>query len=172
MTHDQVPFSTGLQTYLTAAELGNLLRLSPRRIRQLAHAKLIRRSYRLLGGNRLQMVFFESDITGFMDEYFIRGEDLDGEEPKSPSDRFRMIKRIQGLHKLYANRATRARMNRRLEELYGPRETEDDPQARVEEPAILDRTPEQPRINQGERPSDLNCGLNEDRWEDEEEGKG
>ncbi len=96
-----------------------MLRLSPRRIRQLVHDGYLSCRYRLLG-NRLQMIFFESHLQEFWDWYFLAPGDLDPtQKPKGSKERAAQFRRIVGTLRTFAGKATAARAAKRLAKEYG-----------------------------------------------------
>ena len=96
-----------------------MLRLSPRRIRQLVHDKYLFCRY-LLCGNRLRMVFLENDLVNFWDWYFIAPGDLDPtQKPKGSKERAAQFRRLIGTMRVYAGKAASVRAAKRLAKEYG-----------------------------------------------------
>jgi len=165
MTNNQSPFSRGPQTYLVVKELAGFLRLSPRRIRQLVHDGYLSCCYRLLG-NRLQMIFFESDIQKFWDWYFITPGDLAlTQKPRGSKERVAQVRRLVGTMRVSAGKAAAARAAKDLAKEYGAPADELDEDA---ESATPGRGSSWRRSNPPQPPSGFDSGLSED-WDDEME---
>jgi len=166
MAKDQFRFSGGKQVFIIQAELSSALRVESRTVRDWIKKGWLTPHYRLLGG-RLQAVFATEEVEAFADWYLPSLADLDA--PCERGGRHDRINSLRAKGRRCANKASQAAMNKRLGD---GEQDEDDPETDYQGPATLNRGSARRWDMQPERPRDLDRGLNEDRWEDEEEGKG
>jgi len=161
--------------FFTSAQVASAFQVSKRQLYRWVRDRLIRPRYRLRGGACYELVFLESEVNRFMDEYLPNPEDLDWKhEPRSRKQRVEAIRRIRNLHRIYVGRAVATKMARQLARAEGIDETEleqnkDNPETNNQEPATLDRGSARRWDMQPQPPSDR--GLTDDEWGDDFEGK-
>ena len=166
--------------FLTVAELAALFRVTRRTVRRWVHDSLIQPRYRLRGGSCYELVFLEPEVDRFASEYLPTPKDLDWEcEPRRKNERKDMIRRIRNMHRIYAGKATAAKVAKKLAKEHGLKETEleshqEDYRDQDKQPAILDYRPGRSwnyRETQPETPKDRGQDRwdDPDRWEDEDD---
>jgi len=171
MPENQFRFGTGEQLYYTLGETSAAFRVRPRSVRNWIRKKWLTPHFRLLGG-RIQTVFSTRELMNFADWYLPTQASLDA--PGERGSHRDKINRIRARARGSAIRASQASMKKRLADVYGiqTEQDEDDPETNDQGPATLDRRSARRWNMQPERPSDLDRSFTEERWEDDEEGKG
>jgi len=78
--------------------------------------------YRLGPGTRYEVVFLTEDVLHFLDEYLVRPEDLGPPTGKrtSRAERAESITRLKAMRRVYARKATAARVAKRASERREP----------------------------------------------------
>ncbi len=148
--------------WFTTKELAEAFFVSPRTIRRWVHAKLLEPRYRLRGGSSYELVFLNSEVARFLDEYLPTGKDLvdpTWSKTRSRKERADRIRRLMNEHRLNVGRLSA--MQPKESGLEG-KELEET------EPVILDR-PARRRPNQAEMPRDYERSLGGNRDNEEEE---
>ena len=138
--------------WFTTKELAEAFFVTPRTIRRWVHAKLLESRYRLRGGSSYELVFLNSEVSRFLDEYLPTGRYLSDptwSRTASRKKRADRLRRLMNMNRLYAGRLNA--MQPAKESSLEGKELE------VTEPVILDHPPRR-RLNRTEAP-----------WDDEEE---
>ncbi len=162
--------SSGWQ-FLTVAELASQFKVTCRTVRRWIHDGIIHPRIRLRGGTCYQYIFPESEINRFFDEYFPQPKDLDlTHETGSRKNRVEMIRRIRNMHRIYAGKATAAKVAKKLAKEHGLKETEleshqEDYRDQDKQPAILDHRPGRSWNYQDTQP-EMPKDRGQDRWDD------
>ncbi len=173
MTNTEGPPST-LGRLHTVRSLSNFFGVSPRTIYRWVKDRQIVGRYKYQGGTRLKLFFEEQAVLQFMAQNMPTSEDLSlSYEPQTGKQKVEMIRRIRGMARAYAGRATSARLTKQLTAEYGITEDDLDDNENAK-PATLDRGPARRWDMQSERPSGLDPTENECRdsdWDDDFEPK-
>lgn len=123
--------------------------------------------YQVLSGRCYRLVFSEAELERFAIANFPEPSDLDPTHmPRSSKKKAEMVRRLVNMHRLYAGKATAARMVRDLAKECGLEVTE--LEAQEKEPVIMDQRPRRkhPHLWR-EAQSAEERKLSEDREEDE-----
>ena len=93
--------------WFTTKELAEAFFVTPRTIRRWVHAKLLEPRYRLRGGTCYELVFLNSEVARFMDEYLPTRNDLDHttwSKTRSAKERADRLRHLMNMNRLYAGR--------------------------------------------------------------------
>ncbi len=149
--------------WFTTKELADAFFVSPRTVRRWVHAKLLEPRYRLRGGTCYELVFLNSEVARFIDEYLPRRGDLfdpTWSRTASRKKRAERLRRLMNQHRLNVGRLNA--MQPATESGLGEKKIEET------EPVILDHPPRR-RPNQAEMPMGDERSLGGDRDNEEEE---
>jgi len=123
MAKDQFRFSGGKQVFIIQTELSSALRVKSRTVRNWIQKKWLTPHYRLLGG-RLQTVFLTQEVEAFTDWYLPSLESL--ATPCERGSRHDRINSLRAKGRRCAKMASVASMNKRLGDVDGNTQTEQD----------------------------------------------
>jgi hypothetical protein len=101
----------------TVRDFSALFHVSTRTVRRWVSDGLLKpRGYRRRGGIALEMIFTGPEVENFLDNYLLAPEDLDsGKARKTSEERAAELRRILGTLRVFAGKATAARIARRCE---------------------------------------------------------
>ena len=167
MAKNQFQLSADEQLFITQTKLAPVLCVEPRTVRNWIQKKWLTPRYRLLGG-RLQTVFLRQEVERFLDWYLASLKSLDA--PCEPGSRHDRINSLRAKSRRRANKASQAAMNKRLGDVDGNTQTEqDDPETDCQEPVPLDRVSSRRGNNYPDRPSISD--RSDEGWDEDVEGK-
>ncbi len=149
--------------WFSTKELAEAFFVTPRTVRRWVSTKLLEPRYRLRGGSSYELVFLNSEVSLFLDEYLPTGRYLSDptwSRTASRKKRADRLRRLMNMNRLYAGRLNA--MQPAKESGLEGKDLEET------EPVILDR-PARPRPNQAEMPRDYERSLGGNRDNEEEE---
>ncbi len=93
--------------WFSTKELAEAFFVTPRTVRRWVSTKLLEPRYRLRGGSSYELVFLNSEVSRFLDEYLPSGKNLidpTWSKSRSRKERADRLRRLMNMNRLYAGR--------------------------------------------------------------------
>jgi len=97
-------------------DIAEIWHVSRRTVRRWISDGLLKpRGYRRLGGSALELIFTDTELSEFMDQYLVKPEDLDIEKlPRGKEAKAAHVRRLIGTSRIFAGKASSAAMAKLL----------------------------------------------------------